>query len=171
MSEQIKADFEEVNSSQKLGNNTAEILQNFGFALASFSGRSMYPMLRYETDKVLIEQVKRPLRKYDVVLYPDERGKFVLHRIIKIKNGKYIIRGDNNLFYEYGITDSKIIGILKGFYRGKKYIDCEKSKGYKLYVFVNTHTFALQRFYKKCIYPTYRLGIRILSKIKHTIFK
>ncbi len=164
MSEQMKADFEGVNSSQRLGNNTADILQNFGFALVSFFGRSMYPMLRYETDKVLIEQVKRPLRKYDIVLYPDERGKFVLHRIIKINNGKYIIRGDNNLFYEYGITDSKIIGVLKGFYRGKKYIDCETNKGYKLYVFVITHTFAFRYLWVKHLRP-------FASKIKHTLFK
>ncbi|MBP3691944.1 MAG: S24/S26 family peptidase [Clostridia bacterium] len=171
MSEHIKAELKPITYGCDELASTADSIKKHGFALTGFSGRSMYPMLRYETDKVLVEKATGPFTKYDVVLYPNNHGKYVLHRIIKIKNGEYIIRGDNNLFNEYGITDNEIIGILKGFYHGKKYIDCKKNKGYKLYTFIWTHTFFIQWFYKKCIFPTYRLGIRILSKIKHTIFK
>lgn len=171
MSKHIKAEFEAIGALQKTLSNTAEVVKRCGMALTGFSGRSMYPMLRFETDKVLVIKSKGPYKKNQVVLYPGNDEKFILHRIIKIKNDKYIIRGDNNTFKEYGITDEMIIGVLQGFYRDKRYIDCDKNIGYKWYVFLWTHTFALRWFYKKCIWPTYRFGIRTLSKIKHAIFK
>lgn len=164
MSENIKAELKTITYGCDELASTADSIKKHGFALTGFSGRSMYPMLRYETDKVLVEKATGPFTKYDVVLYPNNHGKYVLHRIIKIKNGEYIIRGDNNLFNEYGITDNEIIGILKGFYHGKKYIDCQKSKGYRLYVFVWSHTFALRYVWLKFLRP---FG----AKIKHTLFK
>lgn len=171
MSQHIKAELQTIEAPQKTLNNTAEVVKRYGMALTSFSGRSMYPMLRYETDKILVVKSSGPYKRNQIILYPGNEGKFILHRIIKIKNSNYIIRGDNNLFKEYGINDEMVIGVLKGFYRGKKYIDCDKSIGYKWYVFIWTHTFCLRWFYKKCIYPTYHLGIKILSKIKHMILR
>ena len=43
------------------------------------------------------------------------------------------IGGDNLTKKEY-VTDDMICGVLVGFYKdGKKYIDCQNSKAYKLY--------------------------------------
>lgn len=141
-----------------------QIIQSMGTVTLHFNGVSMRPMLRDKFDLAVVEKVDKPLKKNDVPVYRMPSGKIIMHRIIKIKNGEYIIRGDNLLKKEYGITDDMIIGVLKGFYREKKYIDCEKNTGYKLYVFVWAHTFFLRYVWKRFLHP-------LASKIKHTIFK
>lgn len=128
------------------------------------AGISMYPMLRNRRDVSVIRVPDRPFRVNDVPVYRLRGGKLVMHRIIDIKDGKYIIRGDNLLVKEKNVTDDMIIGRLVGFYRNNKYYDCETSKKYKAYVFITTHTFFLRYIWKKLIRPT-------LSKIKHLIIK
>lgn len=141
-----------------------QIIQSMGTVTLHFNGSSMMPMLRDRRDLVVVEKFCRPLKLHDVPVYRMPSGKIIMHRIIKIKNGEYIIRGDNLVQKEYGITDEMIIGVLKGFYRGKKYIDCDKNIGYKWYVFLWTHTFALRYIWMGLLHP-------LASKIKHTILK
>ena len=60
-------------------------------------------------------------------------GKYVMHRVIKVYDDHYLIVGDNLLKRE-NVTDDMIIGKLVAFYKnGKKYIDLETNKGYRLY--------------------------------------
>lgn len=129
-------------------------------------GVSMRPMLRQHRDVVVIKRVDRPLKKHDVVAYNiPSKDKLVLHRIIKItRDGRYIIRGDNTYRREYGITDDKIVGVMKCFYREGRYCDPEKSFKYKLYVFF-MRAFYPARFVWKCkLYP-------LLAKVKHCLDK
>ena len=128
------------------------------------AGTSMYPMLRNRKDVSVICVPDRPFKVNDVPVYRMPSGKLIMHRIIDIKDGKYIIRGDNLLNKETGVTDCMIIGRLVGFYRNNKYYDCETSTSYKVYVFITMHTFFLRYVWKKLIRPT-------LSKIKHLIIK
>ena len=128
------------------------------------SGVSMRPMLRQHKDIVVIVPVNRKLKKGDVVLYPNRKGDSVLHRIMRFsKDGSYIIRGDNNYFTEYGITDADIVGILKEFYRDGIYVDCATNKKYKLYTFWICHSYYLRYLWKKILCP-------FLVKIKHAVF-
>lgn len=116
------------------GKNIEAVLAEKGEVISSTSGVSMYPMLRHRQDMVVVKKVERPLRKNDVPLYRLKSGKLVLHRILKVTDKGYIIRGDNLYKKEYNITDDNIIGLLKAFYRNGKYYDCETSLAYKLYV-------------------------------------
>ena len=127
-------------------------------------GASMRPMLRQHRDVVVIKRVDRPFKKGDVVLYPGGNGSFTLHRIISIKNGQFIIRGDHNDFTEYDIKSDDIVGILKEFYLDGKYINCDKSIGYKLYTFYIMYSFTLRMFWRKHLKP-------LLSKCKRLLFK
>ena len=142
--------------------NIAKALKTFDEVSSLTSGCSMRPMLRQHKDIVTMKAVDRPLKKGDAVVYPSKDGQFVLHRIVKIKNGEYIIRGDNNYFTEYGITDNDIVGMLKCFYRDGKFIDCETDKKYKLYTFYICHSYILRYLWKKIIRP-------FLGKIKRAI--
>lgn len=126
-------------------------------------GMSMHPMLVQRRDTVIIKKITSPLKENDVVLYQKKSGKYILHRIIKVKGNEYIIRGDNCFFNEKGITDDTIIGVLEGFYKKDKYVDCNKSVGYKIYIQLNRRTY----YIRKAIFKT-RL---FLSKIKHKLFK
>ncbi len=133
-----------------------------GYFLQTVSGRSMYPMLRDKKDTVLIEKPTFPLKKYDLPLYKSADGKYILHRIIKVKNGEYIIRGDNTYTNEYGVKDQNIVGVLTAYYRGKKYIKATSLK-YKIYVRLNIITYPFRLFYVKCK--------NLLAKIYRKIFK
>ncbi len=110
-----------------------EYLENNEKLIYRNTGTSMLPLLKQGRDFFIVEKVNnRPLRKYDVLLYKRKPDKYVLHRIIKIKDGKYVIRGDNCINKEYGITDDDIIGIMTGFIRkGRQHSTCEFF--YKLY--------------------------------------
>ena len=88
----------------------------------------------------------------------------MLHRLIEINNGKYVLLGDNVLYKEHNITDKNILGVLRGFYRGDRYVDCETDKAYKIYVFFVRRCFALRWVWHRILRPT-------LAKIKHTIIR
>jgi len=96
-------------------------------------GVSMWPMIRNGKDSVRIEAVEGRLKKNDIPLYKDARGRYVIHRIIKVTDTGYVICGDGLYEREYDITDKNIIGRVEGFFRKEKYVSCD-SKGYLLYV-------------------------------------
>ena len=101
------------------GTDIESILKTDGVFVSTTSGVSMYPMLRDRRDTVIITRPEGRLKKYDVALY--KRGEsYVLHRVIKVLPDSYVIRGDNCIAKEYGITDADILGVLSGFYRGEK---------------------------------------------------
>lgn len=140
-----------------------EVLKTSEEASSLTQGYSMYPMLRPHQDIVTVKRVDGELKKGDVVLYPGSDGNYILHRIMRIKNDVFIIRGDNNYFTEI-VKKEKVIGILKEFFRGGKYIDCSNNKKYKLYTFYICHSYWLRFLWK-------RLIRRTLGKIKRFIKK
>lgn len=96
-------------------------------------GVSMLPLIRQKKDLIHIKKCSGRLKKYDVPLYKLSNGRYVLHRIIKIRENDYVICGDNCTDKEYGITDKEIIGVLVGITRNGKYISV-KDKKYLVYV-------------------------------------
>ena len=97
-----------------------ELLLRDGSFVYKTRGVSMEPMLRQDRDLVVIEKADGVLKKYDVALYK-RGGDYVLHRVIKVKDGYYIIRGDNTYANEK-VKYSRVIGVLSGFDRkGKEY--------------------------------------------------
>lgn len=63
------------------------------------SGDSMRPTIIPDEDCVVLVEPDN-LEKFDLVLFTRPNGKYVLHRIINIKNGEYIIKGDNQNWTE-----------------------------------------------------------------------
>ena len=108
-----------------------DVLKKTGIYVGTVNGISMLPMLRNKKDTVIIRPVTDKLKKYDVVLYRKE-NMYVLHRIVKVMPGGYIICGDNCIFWENDVTDRQIIGRLVEFYRGERKISVN-SMGYKMY--------------------------------------
>ena len=62
-----------------------------GFYLSTIVGDSMMPLLRNRRDTVKIIPVSGRLKKYDLPLYKRPDGKYVLHRIVKVKKDHYEI--------------------------------------------------------------------------------
>ena len=66
------------------------------------TGDSMYPLLKSRIDTVVLDTPKN-LKKYDIVFYKRDNGRYILHRILKKKNGIFTIAGDYELKKEYPI--------------------------------------------------------------------
>ena len=74
-------------------------------------GISMRPMIRGGKDAVVIEKLTDKLKRYDLVLYVRGRELGVIHRVIRVSDGKYIICGDNCWQLEY-VRPDQIKGIV-----------------------------------------------------------
>ena len=124
-----------------------DVLDENGIFVSTTVGMSMYPMLRNRRDTIVIERYEGRLNKYDVPLYKSD-SRYVLHRIVEVRPDSYVIRGDNCYVNEYGITDEQILGVLTGFYRGKKKIHMQGWK-YRAYVRLWCAVYPLRRFFFK----------------------
>ena len=93
-----------------------DIINEQGQLVYTNVGDSMYPLIK-PRDLLVIKKVTQPLKKNDIPLYKRDSGQYVLHRIVKIKNGEYFICGDNRSHIERGIFDRHIIGVLTDIVR------------------------------------------------------
>ncbi len=107
------------------------------------TGISMFPFLSNRRDQVTVGNADH-IKKYDVVLHRRKDGDYILHRVIGIKNGTYIIAGDNETEKEYGVEKSQIIAKVVGFTRKGIEID-PGNPVYKLYSRVWVFVFPLRR--------------------------
>lgn len=139
-----------------------EAVARFGFYTGLTCGDSMEPMLRQGRDRVCIERRTGRLRRYEVPLYRRPSGQLVLHRIVKVLPEGYVTCGDNRRCRERGVTEAMIVGVLTGFYRGKRYVDCRRSRGYRCYVF----------FWWRCrwLRLPFLLGRDVLNRLKRRSF-
>ena len=107
-----------------------DLLQKDGRLVYKTKGASMEPMLRQDRDLVIIEVPSSRLQKYDVALYRREE-KYVLHRVIGVKDDHYRIRGDNTYSIER-VPFEAVIGVLTAFNR-KGTLHNVSERGYRLY--------------------------------------
>jgi len=98
-----------------------EVLAKNGWFATTISGVSMYPMLRNHKDQVLVKKVEGRLKRYDVAVYKTE-VKYIVHRVLEVHDGYYIIRGDNCVGLEY-VPEKRIIGVVTGFWRKGRFIE------------------------------------------------
>ncbi len=138
-----------------------EILKRDGVLVYKTRGVSMRPMLRENRDLVVIRTYDGRLRKYDIPLYRRSGNRYVLHRIIEVRDNDYVIRGDNTFAKEYGITDNRIVGVLTEFKRNGKTISVN-STGFRVYSRVWNFIYPI-RF---VLHKARRFGGKIKRKLK-----
>lgn len=109
-----------------------EVIESGGEFTFTPNGISMLPLIRPGVDSVVLVKANS-VKVGDAVFYQRDNGQFVLHRIVKLKNGGYVMCGDNQFFYEYGITDKHILAKMKAVIKDGITID-ENSKEYKKYI-------------------------------------
>lgn len=99
-------------------------------------GASMTPLLISGRDSVVLAASKT-LKKNDVVLFKNNDGKYILHRIVKINGGEIITKGDAMSECDTAITKQNVIAKAVAFVRHGKEIKTS-SLWYILYVFAYT---------------------------------
>jgi len=107
-------------------------LETRGFLIYTTTGCSMRPFLRSGEDMVYLERKPEGrCRRFDVVLYRRDSGRYVLHRIIAVGQSSYTLCGDNCWQREPGIRDDQILGVLTGVIRKGNRLDVN-SRRYRL---------------------------------------
>lgn len=88
-------------------------------------GFSMEPMLHQRKSTVVLRSPEDPsvLSVGDVVLFHRADERYVLHRIVRVKEEKdsklYVIRGDN-CTYDDLVRPEQILGVMEGFYADER---------------------------------------------------
>ncbi len=109
-----------------------EVIESGGEFAFYPHGISMLPLIRQGVDQVVLVKAEN-VKLGDAVFYLRDNGQFVLHRIVKIKNGQYVMCGDNQFTLEYGITDKHILAKIKCVLIDGQIID-ESNKKYRKYI-------------------------------------
>lgn len=119
-------------------------------------GVSMRPMLRQGMDSVLLSPLPERLKPFDLPLYQREDGKYILHRIIAVEEGRYLCRGDNQLKAET-VTHDRILAVVTAYWRGKRRVEMDSPE---------------HRLYCRLILPLWQLYRRIrafLGRVKRRL--
>ncbi len=111
-------------------------------------GISMMPMLRDRQDSVTLCKPQSPPKKLDIILYRRADGSFVLHRIVGIKDGGYVCRGDNQTSDEYPVKDEDIIAVVSEYTRNgkRKSISCIS---HRIYTFLWVNTVFIRKLFAR----------------------
>ncbi len=126
-----------------------EVLDRYGVLIYHTIGVSMRPLLRANRDAVAIRKTDE-FHKNDAVLFRRDNGQYVLHRITKIRDGKYYIIGDNCVSGEW-VRRDQILGTLESVARGKRTIHSDDFL-YRVYVATRPlHIFCLKMKYRAAI--------------------
>lgn len=112
-----------------------------------FRGVSMRPMLRQGKDAVELAPLPEKLKKYDLPVYQYPSGKYVMHRVVEVREDHYICLGDNTYEYEH-IQPEWLIAVVSAFKRGDRRISTD-AWGYRLYARVWVAMFPVRRLLKR----------------------
>lgn len=132
------------------------------------SGNSMYPLFRHRKDSFRLKKIKgEEARKYDMILYQRDNGRYILHRIVRVGPEGYSLRGDNQYTDEFPVRADQIIGRVCSFCRNGRQIDCE-SLSYWAYCRFWVHTVRVRQgllFLKHLPRRVVRKIVRTLKKV------
>lgn len=76
------------------------------------TGGSMTPFLAHHRDTVYLSKPRRQLKRGDMIFYRRDDGRYVLHRICRIKDGTYWLIGDAQTGIEPGIRPDQVIALV-----------------------------------------------------------
>ncbi len=82
-------------------------------------GDSMRPLIRRGRDRVTIVPLTRPLRRGDVVLFEFPPGRYVVHRVYRLKDGRVQTLGDHCWNPDPWLPDAAVLGQAVQAERGR----------------------------------------------------
>ena len=146
---------------QELANYKTEIEKNGVIAFVP-RGNSMWPFLKNKGQSVIIRKriSEERLEPFSVIFYERSNGAFVLHRVLRLIDGGYVVCGDSQFELEK-VEEEQIFGVMEGFYHGKKYIKATDSRYLK----------KVDKWYKKKTWRKFRINCfnfknRVIGKLK-----
>lgn len=88
------------------------------------SGNSMSPFLMHGRDSIRLKKPDRKLRKGDMVFFQRKSGKFVMHRIIRVRKEGFYLLGDSQQSSEIEgpIKECQIFALITSVCRKGRWI-------------------------------------------------
>ncbi len=121
-----------------------EVLKEKGVYIGPTVGISMLPMLKTRRDTIVVRAKTERLKPLDVALY--KRGDaYILHRVLRVTDTGYIIRGDN-CYADEIVPEETVLGVLTEFFRKKEHYYCTDEK-YLRYVHKRLKHYKSRRFF------------------------
>lgn len=146
-----------------------EVLETEGRLVAINKGKSMLPLLRENRDVMVIDKkTSQRCKRLDAVLYKSG-GRYVLHRVIRVRDEDYVIVGDNCRRLEYGITDNDILGVLTAVIRSGRREVKMSSPVCRIYAHLWCDLFPLRAFFiflRECAVRSAKLILGLNRKRK-----
>ena len=134
-----------------------QIVRNLGF-----QGVSMLPMLRQGKDFVELAPLPKRLKKYDLPVYRLSSGKYVIHRVVDVREDCYICLGDNTYNFEK-VDPEQMVAIVCAFTRGGRRISVENC-GYRVYCRIWCAVIPARRFAMRMKWRARGLAKRLLGR-------
>ena len=116
-----------------------------------FRGVSMLPMLRQGRDAVEVSPLPEKLKKYDLPVYQLPSGKYVMHRVVDVKEDHYICNGDNLLQMEQ-VYHSQMIALVTAFTRDGRRVEVTDLR-YQIYCRLWCASRPLRHFWRGWLRP------------------
>ena len=107
----------------------------------------------------------KELKRGDIVLFSREDGTYVLHRIYKIKDNKYIINGDSQTWREGPVEPSCIVAVAESVIRRGREISCG-NPGYRAFADIWLFLRPVRPLFFGVLKTVYRLADRRTDDIK-----
>lgn len=96
------------------------------------SGTSMEPFLIHERDRIYFRRPDGPIQKGDMVFFQRKTGAYVMHRVMKAREGQYYLAGDHQTFLEGPIEAQQIFAKVVSVERAGVWLT-EKDALWKFY--------------------------------------
>lgn len=90
------------------------------------NGYSMQPLIRKQRDYVTIYPLRRDLKRGDIVLFADDAGRYVVHRVRSMTPHKVITQGDHCRMPDAPLDYEQIWGLVTKLERNGRVVslDC-----------------------------------------------
>ena len=140
-----------------------EKLVSGGRVTFSPKGVSMLPMLRAEGDSVTLVRPPARIKKGTVALFiseADGERKYLLHRLVAVKNGEYLFCGDKRKVCDPPVSADAVIGVVDGYTsRGREH--SLREPWYRVYSAWMVATYRIRKTSLKIQDLVYRLWKKI----------
>ncbi len=135
-------------------------LEKYGVIAFVPSGNSMWPTLKNRAQSVIVGRREARLKRFDVAFYR-RQDVYVLHRVMEVVDGGYIICGDSQLTLEK-VKEEQVFGKMLGFYKKDKYVEATDVRYIK----------KVERWFGRENYRKFRLKIFYFSlALRHKLKK
>lgn len=87
-------------------------------------GHSMWPTLTHKRDEVILSPLDGEVKRGDIVLFCPTEGRYLLHRVCRVRDGRMVTVGDGNCCRDGEFSTATIVGRVTKIRRKGHFYPC-----------------------------------------------